>query len=82
MRELEKGELRDLAGNCRKLRIVVVKDSINIVVRSFCRRGAMSPTRLGVLVVSAVGSCLGLDVIVGREDGDLGGRDCRKRGKC
>ncbi len=52
-------EMGDLAINCNKFEVWIVKDRSQKVVGGFCFRGADNLTRSGVPVVTAVLSCLG-----------------------
>ena len=61
---------------CRKKRMVGQKDREKTVVGRICRRGALSSPNYGVLVVRALGSCLGDNGYVGRIDGNYPNRIC------
>ena len=56
------------------------KDSSERVVDCFEVRGGMSLTRLGVLVVTTVVSCLGVISILGMIVGGFGSGICQKGG--
>ncbi len=64
---------------CKKKKSLKGKECLNIVVDGFLFRGGTTTTRQGVLVVIAVGSCLGDLSYVGIKDGDLGSGNIQKR---
>ena len=60
---------------CKRFERLKTKDSMKIVVRINCRRGAATTTRSEGLVVETVGSCLGRYIDVGMNDRADGSKD-------
>ncbi len=74
------GKSVNFVKNCKKKRIEEEKDSRKYVVKFLGRRGALSLTRLEVLIVPPPGSCLGDLALVGIIIRGYGCRDWLKRG--